>query len=457
MKNACGQAYSFHVNDAFSFHVTNELATLLGEGDSHDVGYDHIEASFSFDSLDHTDSYFLDGTNAKSDRDFCLYSLHIYPTDQLQKQYVTFKPALYTASTAFVFLFIFIVSIAYERRVAQLIESGVEYRAIVANLFPAVVRERLFRSKGKERNLRDKQKNRRRRSSDIPKPILRTRTARFLREDEKKEAGDQIVDNDDWTQMSKPIADLFEHTTVLFADIAGFTSWSSGREPEHVFTLLQTLFNAFDRVARKRGVFKVETIGDCYMAVTGLPAVQEDHAIRMTKFARECLMRVSAILVRLQGTLGPDTGDLNMRFGLHSGPVTAGVLQGEKSRFQLFGDTVNTASRMESTGEVGRLHISKTTAGLLIEGGKGHWLEKRKEAVHAKGKGIVETYWVVGSTRTLNQGKQRRTSNESERLSDTEKMTASYSTMSAASTFNLNDSNWELLAAGNLMTYHTTQ
>jgi class 3 adenylate cyclase len=88
---------------------------------------------------------------------------------------------------------------------------------------------------------------------------------------------------------SKPIADYFQESTVLFADIAGFTSWSSQRSPEQVFTLLQTLFNTFDGIAKKCGVFKVETIGDCYMAVTSVPEPQADHAVRMAKFARVML------------------------------------------------------------------------------------------------------------------------------------------------------------------------
>jgi hypothetical protein len=83
-----------------------------------------------------------------------------------------------------------------------------------------------------------------------------------------------------------------------------------------------------------------------------------------------------------------------MRFGLNSGPVTAGVLRGEKSRFQLFGDTVNTAARMESTGIVNRIHVSQATADLLIKGNKGHWVEARKDKVEAKGKGFLQTFWV---------------------------------------------------------------
>ena len=213
------------------------------------------------------------------------------------------------------------------------------------------------------------------------------RLKNFL-EDEPVETGSMNVFG------TKPIADFFPETTIMFGDLVGFTAWSSVREPSQVFTLLETVYHAFDELAKRRGVFKVETVGDCYVAVTGLPEPRKDHAVAMARFAQDCNAKLMRLVKQLEVTLGPDTGDLSMRFGLHSGPVTAGVLRGERARFQLFGETMNTAARIESTGERGKIHISQETTDLLIASGKKHWLNKRAEKVSAKGKGVLQTYWL---------------------------------------------------------------
>ena len=136
------------------------------------------------------------------------------------------------------------------------------------------------------------------------------------------------------------------------------------------------------------------------------PDPRKDHAVLMVRFARTCLVRVNELTHSLEAALGPGTAELAMRIGVHSGPVTAGVLRGEKSRFQLFGDTMNTAARMESTGVPNKVHLSKETADLLVEAGKSSWFESRAEVVTAKGKGELTTFWLksaVSSSRRTSE------------------------------------------------------
>ena len=100
-------------------------------------------------------------------------------------------------------------------------------------------------------------------------------------------------------------------------------------------------------------------VGDCYVACAGLPEPNKDHAVVMARFASDCRHKFNSLVRDLELELGPDTGSLSMRFGLHSGSCTAGVLRGQRARFQLFGDSMNTASRIETTGMPGRIHVSE--------------------------------------------------------------------------------------------------
>jgi class 3 adenylate cyclase len=147
--------------------------------------------------------------------------------------------------------------------------------------------------------------------------------------------------------VTKSVTALYPNTTVFYSQIVGFTAWSSQRAPDQVFELLETVFCEFDEVANRGAIFKVESIADSYIAVTGIPEVDPDHAVRMAQFASDCLAAFLAILERLERSLGPDTGDLQLRIGIHSGPVTAGVLKGDRSRFQLFGNTVNNGKQRQ--------------------------------------------------------------------------------------------------------------
>ena len=132
------------------------------------------------------------------------------------------------------------------------------------------------------------------------------------------------------------------------------------------------------------------------MAATGLPEKRDDHAILMARFARDSLRKMLRVVQKLEVRLGPGTADLGLRIGIHSGPVTAGVLRGEKARFQLFGDTVNTAARMESTGAKNKIHLSAETAELIRSAEyKDIWTSPRKEQIEAKGKGKLQTHWLA--------------------------------------------------------------
>jgi Adenylate and Guanylate cyclase catalytic domain len=134
------------------------------------------------------------------------------------------------------------------------------------------------------------------------------------------------------------------------------------------------------------------------VAACGLPEPRKDHAIVMARFARDMHVKAHQVLQKLAtadgGGLGPDTAHLCFRVGLHSGAVMGGVLRGDNARFQLFGDAMNTAARMEHTGLANRTHMSATTAELLIAAGKQNWITQREEKTIAKGLGELSTYWL---------------------------------------------------------------
>ena len=313
LENQCGQVVSYEIN-------TEQQAAYLGQGDFHDPAFDHLEVSMSLAEMvrgEGGDQTELTYSKVFLQEEYCPFTLHVYPSEQMQDNYTTKKPTLYLLLVIGTFLITSLTILGYDRlhekRNRAVIENARQTNLIVSSLFPAIVRDRLFGTDSSTKGIA-------RKTLATPSNQLRN----FL------DAG-QAIDK------SQAIADLFPYTTVLFADIAGFTAWSSLREPSQVFTLLETLYGEFDAMAKKRHVFKVETIGDCYVAVTGLPNPQEEHAVIMASFANESLKRFGRVTQKLGVSLGPDTSDLSIRIGLNSGPVTAGVLRGEKSRFQLFG------------------------------------------------------------------------------------------------------------------------
>ena len=150
---------------------------------------------------------------------------------------------------------------------------------------------------------------------------------------------------------------------------------------------------AMDVLAERRGMYKVETIGDQYVAVAGIPEQRKDHATAMTKFAMDVRTKVQVLTRQLKDRLGDGMDDLTIQIGIHSGEVVAGILRGQRSRtFKLLqGSTVTTAARMMESGQGDRIHISSTTAKLIIAAGKERWLTQRQDRQDLSEE---ETYWV---------------------------------------------------------------
>ncbi len=179
------------------------------------------------------------------------------------------------------------------------------------------------------------------------------------------------------------IADSFPAVSVLFADMVGFTKMTRKTTATALVDMLDELFSAFDLITEKHGLEKIKTIGDCYMLAGGVPLRREDHA--------QAVMRAAFEMIDFLNEFRARTGsELNMRIGVHSGLVIAGVIGVRKFTYDLWGDTVNVASRMESTGQPGRVHVSEQTAALL--GGE-YELESRG-TIEVKSLGEVETYFV---------------------------------------------------------------
>ena len=181
----------------------------------------------------------------------------------------------------------------------------------------------------------------------------------------------------------QPIADHLDEVTILFADIVGFTAMSERTSPGELVGMLNDIFTGFDELADRHGMEKIKTIGDCYMIVAGLPEPKQDHALHAARMAFEMLRLVES------GRKG-GRHDLRIRVGLHSGPVVAGVIGRRKFSYDLWGDAVNTASRMESHGAPGEITVTRRTLDLI----EMEFAGIEREPVAIKGKGAMTTYFL---------------------------------------------------------------
>jgi len=185
--------------------------------------------------------------------------------------------------------------------------------------------------------------------------------------------------------QAQPIADQIGSASILFADVVDFTPFSERLPADEVVGILDHLFSHFDALAERYGLEKIKTIGDCYMVAAGVPSPRPDHAQALAAVALDMLdaMRTSDEV----GHLG-----LELRIGISSGPVVAGVIGRKRFLYDLWGDAVNTASRMESHGTPGHIQVTRATADLLEPA----FMLERRGTIPVKGKGDVEVWYVTG-------------------------------------------------------------
>ena len=183
----------------------------------------------------------------------------------------------------------------------------------------------------------------------------------------------------------RAIADGFEDVTVLFADIVGFTRMTTEMSPTALVAILDRIFSGFDELADRHGLEKIKTIGDAYMVAAGLPIARGDHAIAMAEMALGMQNVVREVSTELGRTI-------EIRIGINSGPVVAGVIGKRKFIYDLWGDTVNTASRMESLAPEGAIQVTRATFSLLSE----QYILHPNELMRVKGKGMMESWLLEG-------------------------------------------------------------
>jgi class 3 adenylate cyclase len=177
-------------------------------------------------------------------------------------------------------------------------------------------------------------------------------------------------------------AKLFDNVTVLFTDFVGFTQVSEKLSPKELVAEIHTYYTAFDKIMEKHGLEKIKTIGDSYLAICGLPLSNENHA-------KQAVL-ASIDILEFMNHHEMEGGKFNIRIGINSGSVVAGIVGVRKFAYDIWGDTVNTASRMESNGAVGKINISETTYKLV----KDHFNCSYRGKVKAKNKGEIDMYFV---------------------------------------------------------------
>ena len=280
--NGIAVVFNNSCTKSFTYQINGPDVVFLGVNDKHDVQYDYLRVSSKITELETFSFTASVYSGAPISEEYCPYLLHLYPTNEMRSGFTTKNGAIYASVTLLVIVTLGLIFVVYdfkvERRQKKVLSSAIRSSEIVSSLFPTSVQDQLYPGHSKNDD-------------------KRSTTLWPIHSQEDVTDTKPIVEG--------PIAKLYQETTVMFADIKGFTQWSADREPTQVFHLLESIYSAFDAIAKLYGVFKVETIGDTYVAVVGLPNPRREHAILMVRFAKKCLIKMAAVTRNLEAALGP--------------------------------------------------------------------------------------------------------------------------------------------------------
>lgn len=274
-------------NEIFTYQINGSDVNYLGVGDTHDAKYNHLAKTSKLVDLSTLSLRESIYSGPPLDESHCPYTLHLYPSDLMKSDFSTNNGVIFMVSTICIFIFTSIVFYLYdwkvERRQNRVVSTAQRSSALLSSLFPSTVRDQLYQTQQSE-NQKVKEH-----TWSLPSPFT-----------DSAVQPSQLTDQPN----ASPIAQLYTDTTVIFMDIVGFTHWSSTRQPSAVFQLLETVYGKFDSLAKVHGVFKIETIGDSYVAVVGLPVKRKRHAVIMARFAKDCREQMKDVITDLEESMG---------------------------------------------------------------------------------------------------------------------------------------------------------
>eukprot|EP00980_Cylindrotheca_fusiformis_P014859 scaffold4056_cov115-Cylindrotheca_fusiformis.AAC.3 len=354
IENAC--------NQKFTYRLDGGEATFLGFGDMHDRSFDNMVEKLLVSDL-------VKLPEAPSavllDFEHCPFDLHVYPSGQLKKGYLSTWPIVFAA--VLTVLFMLATAFIYRSRTKKKIDDQ-----------SIVVLERNFHPTAEKRSLKAKALQLLGCSQESSVSI-QVRNPEFSA---------TLQPRSEISQTSIVKDDTFQHATVVFADITGFSKWRGRKDAATKAALFEEALQSFRSVAVHHGILQVEVVGQYFVCVAGKQNSADEHALRLVRFSVDCRNKTSELFTTMKAP------ELSMRFGVHCGFAQLKSDEDRDSGYRLIGDTIEVARQMVKKGKPSKIHVSVDVAERLNLAGKSNWVSRRTNQTHIKGLGKMPTYWI---------------------------------------------------------------